>query len=133
MPSNIAFISVRLFTRQFLFLKQTTHGECLVMLKHILMLTWDPYKIYLNCKFVESKQLRAAFPHYADTREWNFIVHVNSGVTLHCLGHYSNRTGSGPKVNALNRVLNSVKKNSIFIFIFNCVLFKKLEGGRLMT
>jgi hypothetical protein len=131
MPSNIAFISVRLFTRQFLLLKQTT--QCLIMLKHILLLTWDPYKIYLKCKFVESKQLRAAFPHSADTREWNFIVHVNSGVTLHCLGHYSYRIESGPKLNALNRVLNSVKKNSIFIFIFNCVLFKKLEEGRLMT
>jgi hypothetical protein len=26
-----------------------------------------------------------------------------------------------------------VKKNSVLIFIFNCVLFQKLEGGRLMT
>ena len=43
---------------------------------------------------------------------------MNSGVTLHCSG----RTGS-----------DLVKKNSIFIFIFNCVLFKKLEKDRLMT
>ena len=26
-----------------------------------------------------------------------------------------------------------VKKKSIFIFIFNCVFFEKLEGDRLMT
>jgi hypothetical protein len=26
-----------------------------------------------------------------------------------------------------------VKKNSVLIFIFNCVLFQKLEGGCLMT
>jgi hypothetical protein len=26
-----------------------------------------------------------------------------------------------------------VKKKSIFIFIFNCILFKKLEENRLMT
>ena len=42
--------------------------------------------------------------------------------TLHCFG----RSGSGPKLNALNRVRPSKKINFYF---FNCVLFEKLEGN----
>jgi hypothetical protein len=45
-----------------------------------------------------------------------------SGVTLHCSG----QSGSGPKLNALNRVRPSKKINFYF---FNCVLFEKLEGN----
>jgi len=44
-------------------------------------------------------------------------VHVNSGACF----YYSSRTGSGLKLNALNRVRPN-KKKFILFFIFNCVL-----------
>jgi hypothetical protein len=63
-----------------------------------------------------------------------FTVHIHEQwrVQLHCSREQwgvSGRTESGPKLNALNRVRPSKKNNFYF---FNCVLFEKLEGDRLI-
>ena len=58
------------------------------------------------------KQLNASFSVETCT-----TVHVNSDTCLYCSG----RTGSGPKLNALNRVRPS-KKIKLNFFIFNYVL-----------
>jgi hypothetical protein len=84
-------------------------GQCW----NLISCLWNPVQFTLKTQ-VCRKQFQAASPILL--RSWQWRVSLS---TVH------GRTRSGLNINVLDRVRSS-KKNSIFIFIFNCVLFEKL-------
>jgi hypothetical protein len=103
-------ISGRLFPWLLLRLKPTTEIKCLVMAENLIHVRGPNNSCIKNVGSLKAAQCCFQCGQLHSSLKWTVetcpTIHVNSGTCLYCSG----RTGSGPKLNALNRVRPS-KKN----------------------